>query len=211
MNTDTVVGILGAGKLGVTIAQLALAAGYTVYIAGSGDPVDIELSTKIITPGAVAVTAESAVKRADIVMLALPLGRFGDLGSELFHGKLVIDGMNHWREVDGPLEAIIADGTTTSEAVQRHLVGAHVIKALNHMGYHHLRDEAKPAGASGRKAIAVAGDDEPSVQRVNQFVNRLGFDPLYIGGLRDSHVLESGQPAFGANVPLIQLQKLIKK
>lgn len=204
------VGILGAGKLGVTVAQLALAAGYQVFIAGSGDPAKIALSTKIITPGAVAVTAADVVEHADIVILALPLGNFRSLDPALLNGKLVVDGMNHWYEVDGPLEVIIPDGATTSQAVQRYLAGAHVVKALNHMGYHHLRDEAKPPGALGRKAIAIAADDERAVEQVSRFVDSLGFDPLYIGRLHESHVLESGQLAFGANVPVDELRQLTK-
>ena len=202
------VGILGAGKLGVTIAQLALSAGYDVYIAGSGSADKIALSTKVITPGAHAVTTAEAVRRGDVVILALPLGKFRSLDAPLFSNKLVIDGMNHWYEVDGPLEGILPRDTTTSEAVQEYLAGAKVIKALNHMGYHHLRDEKKEQGARGRKAIAVAGDDEVSVSSVSDFVDSLGFDPLFIGKLSDSRILESGGAAFGANLTYDELRHL---
>lgn len=208
MSDIKTVGIIGAGKLGVTIAQLALAAGYEVFIAGSGNPDDIALSTKIITPGAVAVTTADAVARADIVVLAMPLGKFRTLERDLLKDKLVIDGMNHWYEVDGPLEEIIPHGSTTSDAVQQYFSNATIIKALNHMGYHHLRDEAKDRGAPGRKAIAVAGD-EAAAQKVSYFVDTLGFDPLYIGVLHKSKVLETGRPGFGANVGRDELEKII--
>lgn len=203
------VGILGAGKLGVTVAQLALAAGYDVYIAGSGDPAKIALSTKIITPGAVAVTAKEAIERADVVILALPLGKFRTLDRTGLKDKLVIDGMNHWHEVDGSLEEIITKNQTSSRAVQDYFADSTIIKALNHMGYHHLRDEARPAGASQRKAIAVAGDDMAAARQVEKFVDSLGFDSLYIGGLDDSRVLETGQSAFGVHLTRDELVRLI--
>lgn len=205
------VGILGAGKLGVTVAQLALKAGYNVYIAGSGDPAKIALSTQIITPGAVAVTAHEAVERADIVLLALPLGKFRTLDKAVLENKLVIDGMNHWYDVDGSLEEIVSKNQTTSRAVQNYLADAIVVKALNHMGYHHLRDEAKPRAEASRKAIAVAGDDKQATQQVEQFVDSLGFDPLFIGGLDESRVLETGQPGFGVNVGRAELKQVVMR
>lgn len=202
------VGIIGAGKLGVTLAQLALAAGYEVYIAGSGSPSKIALSTRIITPGAVAVRVAEAVQYADIVILALPLTKLAQLDATLFTGKLVIDSMNYWPEIDGKLDTIIKDSETTSQMVQRTLPNARVIKAFNHMAYHDLRDEARERGESGRKAIAVAGDSRADVNVVKRFVDSLGFDPYFIGTLDKSRVLETGQSAFGANLSLADFKSL---
>lgn len=204
-------GIIGAGKLGVTVAQLALKASYEVYIAGAGDPSEIALATKIITPGAIATTVEDAVGRADVVLLALPLKEFKTLNPEMFEGKLVLDGMNHWFEVDGSLEEIIPNGELTTRAVQKHLSGARVVKAFNHMGYHDLHDEARPRGEKGRKAMAFASDDESLKDEVAKFIDALGFDPLYIGNIDNSAILESGQPAFGANLPIEELTQLVKR
>lgn len=203
------VSILGAGKVGIVLAQLALKAGYDVYISGSGDPAKIALTVKVLTPGARAVTNKEAALTGDIVILALPLSKYRTIPKEELAGKLVIDAMNYWWEVDGPREDILPDSQSTSEAVQAYLQDSRVIKALSHMGYHELHDETKAAGTPNRKAIAIAGDTD--TETVAAFVDSLGFDPLIIGNLASGVMLEPGHDAFGASVPKNILQKLIKK
>jgi hypothetical protein len=59
------------------------------------------------------------VADADIVVLAIPLHRFGDIDPTLLDGKLVVDAMNYWPTSDGVLSAFEHGGS--SEIVARRL------------------------------------------------------------------------------------------
>jgi predicted dinucleotide-binding enzyme len=200
-------GIIGAGRLGRVLAALAVDAGYRVVIARSGDPAPIRRAMAAI--GADAVTLPELLTESDAVVLALPLGRFRTLPAEAMSGMLVIDAMNYWWGADGERPDLDDPRTSTSELVQRHLARARVVKGLGHMGYHDMEDEARPAGAPGRKAIAIAGDSAADLDVVSRLIDDLGFDPVIAGSLASGIMLEPGSDAFGADVGADELREML--
>ncbi len=205
------VGILGAGKVGTVLARLLLAAGYRVLIAGSGSPAKIALIIDVLAPGAHATTAEEVARESDVVILALPLGKYRSIPAELLQGKLVVDAMNYWWEVDGIRDDLDDPRVSTSELVQAFLPGSRVVKAFNHMGYHDLDEGPTPAGTPGRKAIGIAGDDESALAEVSALVDASGFDPVLVGSLHDSIALEPHSELFGANLPAEGVQDAVSR
>ncbi|MDQ0612409.1 putative dinucleotide-binding enzyme [Microbacterium sp. W4I4] len=202
-------GIIGAGRLGTVIASLAVAAGHRVRVARSGAPEPIARAMAAI--GASAGSVGSVIDGADAVLLALPLGRYRTLPAERLRGMLVIDAMNYWWGADGIRPDLTDPRTSTSELVQAFLAGARVVKALGHMGYQDLEDEARPSGAAERKAIAIAGDGDGDVALVARLVDDLGFDPVVAGDLASGIMLEPGAEAFGADVDSRELRAMLER
>jgi predicted dinucleotide-binding enzyme len=201
------IAVLGAGHVGPVIARLAIAAGYQVAIAASGDPEDLALITELVISGAEPRWASDTVADADIVVLAIPLHRFLDVDPGRLTGRLVVDAMNYWPASDGVLSAFEDGGS--SEIVAGRLAGSAVVKALNHIGYHELEDRTRPAGAPDRGAAGVAGDDPAAVAAIADLVDRLGYDPVRLDSLRAGRVLQPGGPVFGVVLPRPQFERAV--
>jgi hypothetical protein len=195
----TTVGILGAGKVGTVLARVALKAGYRTLIAASGDPEAITLIIDVLAPGARAVGAAEVAREADVVILAVPLGRYRELPASELAGKIVVDAMNYWPDTDGVL-ADFSEPEASSPVVAAALPSARLVKAFNHLGYHQLDEDARPAGAPDRHAVAIAGDDEEAVATVAALVDAMGFDAVPAGPLDAGRRFGPGSALFGVSV-----------
>jgi predicted dinucleotide-binding enzyme len=194
------IAVLGAGHVGPVIARVAIAAGYEVAIAASGDPKAIALITQVLAPGAEPRWAADAVDDADIVVLAIPLHKFATFDASQVAEKVVVDAMNYWPPIDGVQELFEGRDLGSSEIVARRLSRSTIVKTLNHIGYHDLEDGRRPAGATDRRALGVAGDDPDAVDAVADFVERIGYDSVRLDSLEAGRLLEPGSPVFGVSL-----------
>jgi predicted dinucleotide-binding enzyme len=204
------IAVLGAGHVGPVIARVAVEAGYDVSIAASGDPAKIELITQVMVPGAKALWAADAAADADLVVLAIPLHKFATFDPAIVKGKLVIDTMNYWPPVDGVQELFDNPLLTSSEVVQRRLENSTVVKTFNHLGYHELADDRRPANHPERRAMGIAGD-RPAIETVAEVIDAIGYDPVLLDGLAQGRLLAPGGPAFGVPLSKPELQQEIQQ
>jgi len=204
------IGVLGAGHVGPVIARVAIAASYPVSIAASGDPDKIALITQLLVPGAEPHWAAEAIEASDIVVLAIPLHRFPSLDPDMVADKIVVDAMNYWPPIDGVREMFEDRRYGSSEIVQHRLARSTVVKTLNHLGYHQLEDERRPAGSRDRRALGVAGDDQAAVDVVAEVIERIGYDPVRLDSLRAGRILQPGGPVFGVPLRCTEFQRAMR-
>jgi predicted dinucleotide-binding enzyme len=208
---DLRLGIVGAGKLGTTLARAAIAAGYDVAISGSGTADNIALTVDVLAAGAQAATTDEVVRHADIIVLAVPTHRFRELPRDLFAGRILIDAMNYWQPVDGDDAELTAAPDGTSMIVQERFSSARVVKSLNQLGYHELEENRHPEGAPDRIAIGAAGNDRLAVRKVLRLLDRLGFDPVDAGPLKNGLALEPDGSPIAVTYSADQLTRLVSR
>ena len=151
----------------------------------------------MLAPGAHAVTTDDVVRHAGLIVLAVPMHRFRELPRDLFAGKILVDAMNYWDEVDGVDEELATAPNGTSIVVQQRFSSSRVVKSLNHLGYFTFEQGRRPRGAPDRLAMAAAGDDPAAVADVLHLIDRLGFDAVDAGSLTAGLTLQPGGPVFG--------------
>ncbi len=206
---DRRLGIVGAGKAGTAIARAAVAGGYDVAISGSGPAESIELIVEVLAPGARALSTEEVAASADLIVLAIPIHRFRKLPRDLFAGKILVDAMNYWEEIDGVDDQLATAPAGTSMLVQEWFESARVVKSLNHLGYFKFEKSRRPRGTPGRVGMAAAGNDRGAVAAVLQLVDTLGFDAVDAGNLESGLALQPGGPIFGAGHSAEELSDLL--
>ncbi|WP_297618994.1 NADPH-dependent F420 reductase [Nocardia sp.] len=194
----TTVGLIGSGNIGGTLARLAVAAGIDVVLSNSRGPETLADLVQELGERARAGTPEEAAAAGDIVVVTVPLKAYRDVPADPLVGKVVIDTNNYYPERDGEFPDLEAGTATSSELLQRHLPRSRVVKAFNNIYFKHLAVLSRPAGASDRTALPIAGDDTDAKAAATQFINALGYDAVDIGSASDSWRTHPDTPAYGA-------------
>ncbi|MBB4643034.1 NADPH-dependent F420 reductase [Rhizorhapis suberifaciens] len=199
------IGIIGTGAIGSTLIRKLAASGHGLKIANADGPETLrDLAEET---GAKAVTTEDAVKDVDVVVLSIPTIGYFDLKT-LFNDVpsdvIVVDTSNYYPFRDNSIPEL-EQGKPESLWVSEQ-IGRPVIKTWNAGLAYTLAERGKPAGAPGRLALPVAGDDAKAKATVMELVSATGFDPLDSGSLADSWRQQPGTPAYCTELTLDELK-----
>jgi 8-hydroxy-5-deazaflavin:NADPH oxidoreductase len=175
------IAVVGTGKMGRGFAT-ALSRRHEVVL-GSRDPARAAKVARA-TGAVAALPPAEAVGGAQVVVLAVPWHAVGETVAGLgdLDGTVVVDvTVPHGKERE-------ALGRRSSGGlVQKRLPRARVVKGWNHVFAAHLTD---PAVDGVAPSVLLAGDDTAAKRIVSGLAREMGFHPVDVGGLRESHHLD---------------------
>ena len=201
------IGIIGAGNIGATLAQLLVNVGHEVTISNSRGPDTLRDLVRTLGSNAHAATVAEAAAFGDVVIEAIPFGRYRDLPADQLAGKIVVTASNYYPQRDGVLDL---GGRAQSELIAAHLPGARVVKAFNTIWSEHLKrqgDTTKPL--DHRRVIFLAGDDAAAKQIVIGLIIEIGFGPLDLGSLHDSVQQEPDTPIYNQDMTVAEARTVL--
>ncbi|PAE07092.1 3-hydroxyisobutyrate dehydrogenase [Terribacillus saccharophilus] len=201
-------GIIGAGSIGSIISKKLVENGHDVKIADARGMEHLEGKDLAGKP----VRAEDAITNIEVLILSLPLRALSsvrDIIEKVGEEVIVVDTSNYYPGRDDKIEEI-EDGMVESIWVSNQL-GRPFIKAFNNLLAYTLENEGTSDGASGRIAMAVAGDNIEQKQIIMDVVNQIGFDAVDGGSLSDSWRQQPGTPAYCTELTKDELTKALEK
>jgi predicted dinucleotide-binding enzyme len=203
------VGLIGAGRIGGTVAQLAVEHGHDVVVSNSRGPQTLGDLVARLGGHATAGTVRQAAGAGDIVVVTIPLKSYQQVPAAELAGKTVVDTNNYYPGRDGHFPELDDGGTTSSELLAAHLPGSHVVKAFNTIYFQDLASQGEPAGTPGRRALPIAGDDPAAKGAVAGLIGQFGFDVVDVGPLAQGRRFQPGMPAYNIRLDARALRQAL--
>ncbi len=200
------IGIIGAGNIGATLAQLLVNVGHEVTISNSRGPDTLRDLLRTLGSNAHAATVAEAAAFGDGVIEAIPFGRYRDLPADHLAGKIVVTASNYYPQRDGMIDV---GGRAQSELIAAQLPGARVVKAFNTIWSEHLKRQGDPTKPlDERRVIFLAGDDADA-KVVAGLITEIGFGPLDVGSLHDSTKQEPDTPIYNRDFTVAEARAVM--
>src|SRR5215831_20678990 len=133
------IGIIGAGRIGGTLATLWAKAGHEILVS-SRHPEELQELARSLGPKARAGTPREAAVFGEVVLISVPYGALPQIGKDLqneLKGKVVLDTGNPYPERDGEM-AVESRRKGTGVASAEFLPGVRLARAFNAISYRNL-------------------------------------------------------------------------
>lgn len=205
------IGFIGSGRIGGTLARLAVNTGHGVVLSNSRGPATLSGLVADLGPLASAATPDVAAACGDVVVVTIPLHAYPTIPVEPLSGTVVIDTNNYYPARDGRIPELDDGRTTSSELLAEHLPESSVVKAFNTIYFEHLVTQGLPAGAVGRRALPIAGDDDWAKHIVAGLINEFGFDVVDAGPLREGRRFQPDSPAYNVRLTADELRHALER
>lgn len=205
------ISIIGAGPQGQALATQLVRVGHNVSISNSRGPETLEITHQT---GASAMDLADAIREADVVIVAIPLGAIHTLkpivDKNMRPDTIVVDSGNYYPLRDGPIEGLATTTPIVPDSVWLStLLDRPVVKAFNNIISPNIVTDARTPGAKDRCALPVAGDNKSTFSTIMRLINEIGFDAWHAGPLKESWRFQPGQPSYCSQPSLAELPQLI--
>jgi len=191
----TTTAIIGTGGIGSAIARRLAAGGETLRLASADSKSARTLAAGIGQAAVVAADNRDAVRGAAAVVLALRFGALKGVIDEIadpLAGKLVVVPSNPFTiDAQGNLVRVLPEGQSSGEAVAGWLpAGARLAMAFGAMSASLF--ESSSNRSPELAVLFYATDDDRAGEEVERVIRAAGFEPVKVGGLKQSTRLEVG-------------------
>jgi predicted dinucleotide-binding enzyme len=190
--SDSTVAIIGIGNIGSRLAANFAAGGQDFLLAGRDQEAAGKLASGL-DGHAEAVSADEAIVRADVLVLAVWLDAFEQLiaqyGGRLV-GKVIVDPTNPvGPDADGNYRKVIPEQESSGQILAGLLpAGARLVKAFGTLSAPTL---SAAAWQEPERAVQFyAADDDAAGDLVAELIRAGGYEPVRVGGLDQSIRIE---------------------
>jgi predicted dinucleotide-binding enzyme len=189
------IGMIGAGHIGGTLAELWVKAGHPVIIS-SRHPEELKPLAEKLGPLCTVGTVQEAASQGEVVLISVPYSALPQIGKDYaseMKGKVVLETGNPYPQRDGEM-ANDARKRGTGVTSAEFLPGVKLVRAFNALRYQDLKSESNRKGE--KAAVPLAADDADALKVAAGLVRDAGFDPVEVGPLSRAREFDVGSDVY---------------
>jgi 8-hydroxy-5-deazaflavin:NADPH oxidoreductase len=204
--------IIGTGGLGSAIARQLASGGEPLQLSSADKDAARTLADAIGEAAVVAVDNRSALQKADAVVLALRFSVLKDVIDEIADAlddrSLIVPSNPVGLDAQGQVVRLLPEGQSSGETIAGWLpAGTRLAMAFGTMSAPLL--ESSSNRSPERAVLFYVTDDNHGSDEVERLIRAAGFEPMKLGGIKQSNRLEVGGDLHDLVVGRAEAQSLV--